>query len=60
MSNKGLQRIAALNFYTEGPANTGLPCTINVFFIDDETLVVTGGYDEQGPGSVLRINLNER
>jgi len=43
-----------------GTIDTGMPCTSNVFFIDDETLLVTGGYDEPGPGAVLRINLNER
>ncbi|HLO82312.1 MAG TPA: SMP-30/gluconolactonase/LRE family protein [Chitinophagaceae bacterium] len=36
-----------------GSLDTGMPCTSNVLFMDDETLIVTGGYGEPGPGSVL-------
>jgi gluconolactonase len=40
-----------------GSIDTGMPCTSNVFFKDDETLIVTGGYGEPGPGAVLLINV---
>lgn len=36
--------------------DTGLPCTSNVIFVDKQTLIVTGGYAEPGPGAVLQIN----
>lgn len=37
--------------------DTGLACTSNVYFMDDQTLVVTGGSSEPGPGAVLKIKL---
>ncbi len=37
--------------------DTGLTCTSNVYFIDDQTLMVTGGSGEPGPGAVLKIKL---
>lgn len=37
--------------------DTGLACTSNVYFWDDQTLVVTGGSNEPGPGAVLQIKL---
>ena len=37
--------------------DTGLACTSNVYFVDDQTLVVTGGSGEPGPGAVLTIKL---
>jgi gluconolactonase len=37
--------------------DTGLACTSNVYFLDDQTLIVTGGSNEPGPGAVLKIKL---
>lgn len=37
--------------------DTGLVCTSNVYFVDDQTLIVTGGSGEPGPGAVLKIKL---
>jgi gluconolactonase len=37
--------------------DTGLACTSNVYFMDDQTLMVTGGSAEPGPGAVLKIKL---
>jgi len=36
---------------------TGLDCTSNVYFVDDQNLVVTGGIAEPGPGAFLKIKL---
>lgn len=37
--------------------DSGMPCTSNVLFTDDNTLIVTGGYGEPGPGAVFRLEL---
>ena len=34
-----------------------MPFTSNLFFVDRETIVVTGGFGEPGPGGVFRISL---
>lgn len=38
--------------------DSGMPCTSNVYFVDDRTLIVTGGYGEPGPGAVYIMDLN--
>jgi gluconolactonase len=38
--------------------DTGLPLTSNLIICEAGTLIVTGGYEEPGPGAVLRIQLN--
>jgi len=40
-----------------GSFDTGMPCTSNVYFMDDETLLVTGGYGEPGPGAVFLLRM---
>lgn len=35
--------------------DTTMPNTSNVIFLDDQTLLVTGGYGEPGPGAVVTI-----
>jgi gluconolactonase len=40
-----------------GSYDSGMPCTSNVFFTDDQTLLVTGGYGEPGPGAVFLMRL---
>ncbi len=35
--------------------NTMMPFTSNLIFADEQTLIVTGGYEEPGPGALLRI-----
>lgn len=37
--------------------NTGLPLTSNLFFLNPQTIIVTGGYGEPGPGGVVKIFL---
>ena len=37
--------------------DTGMPLTSNLFFLNPETIVVTGGYGEPGPGGLFRILL---
>lgn len=37
--------------------DSGMPCTSNVMFLNDRTLIVTGGYGEPGPGAVFRLEL---
>lgn len=37
--------------------DTGMPCTSNVYFLDNNTLLVTGGYAEPGPGAVFTLNI---
>jgi gluconolactonase len=37
--------------------DTGMPCTSNVYFLDDDRLLVTGGYAEPGPGAVFTLNI---
>ena len=38
--------------------NTMMPFTSNLIFADEQTLMVTGGYGEPGPGALLRITIN--
>ena len=40
--------------------DTTMPCTSNLIFLDDNTLLVTGGYGEPGPGALFTITLNDR
>lgn len=35
--------------------DTGMPLTSNLFFLNHETIVVTGGYGEPGPGGIFKI-----
>ena len=37
--------------------DTGMPLTSNLFFLNPETIIVTGGYGEPGPGGLFRIFL---
>jgi len=37
--------------------NTNMPLTSNLFFCDPETIVVTGGYGEPGPGGLFKVFL---
>ncbi len=37
--------------------DTGMPFTSNLFFLNPETIFVTGGYGEPGPGALFKINL---
>ncbi|HEY1062578.1 MAG TPA: SMP-30/gluconolactonase/LRE family protein [Daejeonella sp.] len=36
--------------------DTGMPLTSNLCFLDDNTLVVTGGFGEPGPGCLFKIS----
>lgn len=36
----------------------GMPLVSNLVFIDEQTLLVTGGYDEPGPGAVKRLKIS--
>lgn len=37
--------------------DTGMPLTSNLCFLDDQTIFVTGGYGEPGPGGLYKISL---
>ena len=37
--------------------NTTLPFTSNVIFVDENDLMITGGYGEPGPGALFNIAL---
>lgn len=37
--------------------NTNMPLTSNLFFYNPETIIVTGGYGEPGPGGLFRVFL---
>ena len=37
--------------------DSGMPCTSNVFFVEDHTLIVTGGFSEPGPGAVFKLTI---
>lgn len=37
--------------------DTNMPLTSNLIFLDDQTLLVTGGYGEPGPGALFKIFL---
>jgi len=37
--------------------DSGLPLTSNLCFLDDQTIIVTGGFGEPGPGGLYKINL---
>lgn len=58
VAHYGMQAIHLINRDGEilTSIDTGLPCTSNVIFSDDQTMIVTGGYAEPGPGAVLQIN----
>jgi gluconolactonase len=36
----------------------GMPLVSNLVFIDEQTLLVTGGYAEPGPGAVKRLKIS--
>ena len=36
--------------------NTGMPLTSNLCFLDDHTIIVTGGFGEPGPGALYKIS----
>jgi gluconolactonase len=40
--------------------DTTMPCTSNVFFADEKTLIVTGGYGEPGPGAVFSLTIQNK
>lgn len=37
--------------------DSGMPLTSNLCFIDEQSIVVTGGFGEPGPGGIFRISL---
>jgi gluconolactonase len=37
--------------------DTTMTCTSNVFFADETTIIVTGGYGEPGPGAVFALTI---
>lgn len=57
VAHYGMQAVQVVS--TEGHVlfsiDTGIPYTSNLTFIDDSTLMVTGGYGEPGPGAVVLI-----
>lgn len=59
VAHYGMQSIHKLS--SEGrlldSINTSMPLTSNLFFINPETIIVTGGYGEPGPGALFRIFL---
>lgn len=59
VAHYGMQAVQLVNLQGQLLASydSGMPCTSNVLFLDDETLVVTGGYAEPGPGAVFKLEL---
>jgi microcystin degradation protein MlrC/sugar lactone lactonase YvrE len=59
VAHYGMQRVQLLSPEGRllGSYDSGMPCTSNVFFTDDHTLLVTGGYGEPGPGAVFLMRL---
>lgn len=37
--------------------DSGMPLTSNLCFLDDQTIIVTGGFGEPGPGGLYKISL---
>ncbi len=37
--------------------DSGMPLTSNLCFIDEQSIIVTGGFGEPGPGGIFRISL---
>ncbi|NDC77151.1 MAG: SMP-30/gluconolactonase/LRE family protein [Chitinophagia bacterium] len=59
VAHYGMQRVQLLSpeGILLGSYDSGMPCTSNVFFTDDHTLLVTGGYGEPGPGALFLMRL---
>ncbi|HSF44548.1 MAG TPA: SMP-30/gluconolactonase/LRE family protein [Chitinophagaceae bacterium] len=59
VAHYGMQCVRLVSVEGEliGSLDTGMQCTSNVFFMDEETLIVTGGYKEPGPGSVMIMKI---
>ncbi len=59
VAHYGMQAIQVLSGTGETlfSIDTGMPLTSNLCFIDQQTLLVTGGFGEPGPGSIFRIRL---
>lgn len=59
VAHHGMQAIHRLS--PEGKVlvtiDTNMPLTSNLFFCDPETIVITGGYGEPGPGGLFRVFL---
>ncbi|CAL1519365.1 SMP-30/gluconolactonase/LRE family protein [Chitinophaga sp. MM2321] len=59
VAHYGMQ--AVHNYTVEGAficsIDTSMPLTSNLIFTDKQTLMVTGGYGEPGPGAVMKISL---
>lgn len=59
VAHHGMQSIQILS--TEGELlislDSGMPFTSNLCFLNDDTIMVTGGYDEPGPGGLFKIHL---
>jgi gluconolactonase len=60
VAHYGMQRVQLLSPEGQlvGSYDSGMPCTSNVFFTDDKTMVVTGGYGEPGPGAVFLLRIS--
>lgn len=59
VAHYGMQSIHKLS--SEGRVlisiDTNMPLTSNLFFCDPESIIVTGGYGEPGPGGLLKVFL---
>lgn len=57
VAHYGMQAIQLLSDKGETVASidTGMPLTSNLCLIDEQTLIVTGGYGEPGPGAIFKI-----
>ena len=60
VAHYGMQAIQMLDKHGEllFSIDTTLPLTSNVIFLNETTLLVTGGYGEPGPGALFKIELN--
>jgi sugar lactone lactonase YvrE len=59
VAHYGMQRVQLLSpeGCLVGSYDSGMPCTSNVCFTDEGTLLVTGGYGEPGPGAVFLLRI---
>lgn len=59
VAHYGMQAIQMLDTHGEllYSIDTTLPLTSNVIFLNEKTLLVTGGYGEPGPGALFKIEL---
>jgi len=59
VAHYGMQRVQLLSPEGSliGSFDSGMPCTSNVCFTDETTIVVTGGHGEPGPGAVFLLRI---